>query len=40
MLRDPAKLGQMREKALARARPNAAADIANQILRLVSSTKR
>jgi len=40
MLRDPAKLDQMRQKALERARPNAAADIANQILRLVSSTKR
>jgi UDP-N-acetylglucosamine--N-acetylmuramyl-(pentapeptide) pyrophosphoryl-undecaprenol N-acetylglucosamine transferase len=40
MLRDPAKLTQMREKALERARPNAAADIAKQILRLVASTKR
>ena len=40
MLHEPAKLTQMRQKALERARPNAAADIAKQILRLVSSTKR
>jgi len=36
----PAKLAQMRQKALERARPNAAADIASQILRLVASTRR
>lgn len=35
MLSDPAKLSTMRAKALERARPTAAADIAQQILRLV-----
>ncbi len=40
MLGDPTRLAQMRQKALERARPNAAADIANQILRLVSGSKR
>jgi UDP-N-acetylglucosamine--N-acetylmuramyl-(pentapeptide) pyrophosphoryl-undecaprenol N-acetylglucosamine transferase len=39
-LRDSRKLAQMRQKALERARPNAAADIANKILRLVSNTTR
>jgi UDP-N-acetylglucosamine--N-acetylmuramyl-(pentapeptide) pyrophosphoryl-undecaprenol N-acetylglucosamine transferase len=40
MLRDPAKLTLMREKALGRARPTAAADIAREILRLVAGTNR
>jgi UDP-N-acetylglucosamine--N-acetylmuramyl-(pentapeptide) pyrophosphoryl-undecaprenol N-acetylglucosamine transferase len=40
VLSEPTKLTHMRDKALERARPNAAADIAKQILRLVSSTKR
>ena len=40
MLREPGKLARMREKALERARPTAAADIAKQILRLISTTKR
>jgi UDP-N-acetylglucosamine--N-acetylmuramyl-(pentapeptide) pyrophosphoryl-undecaprenol N-acetylglucosamine transferase len=40
MLRDPAKLLQLRQNALQRARPNAAGAIANQILHLVASTKR
>src|SRR2546423_4069790 len=40
VLRDPDKLTRMREKALERARPTAAADIAREILRLISNTKR
>jgi UDP-N-acetylglucosamine--N-acetylmuramyl-(pentapeptide) pyrophosphoryl-undecaprenol N-acetylglucosamine transferase len=36
MLSDPAKLAGMRAKALERARPTAAADIAGHILRLVA----
>ena len=40
MLREPAKLTQMRQHALERARPNAAADIATKILGLVASKKR
>jgi UDP-N-acetylglucosamine--N-acetylmuramyl-(pentapeptide) pyrophosphoryl-undecaprenol N-acetylglucosamine transferase len=36
LLSDPAKLAEMRTKALARARPTAAADIARHILELVS----
>jgi len=37
MLANPAKLSTMRAKALERARPTAAADIAQHILRLVAS---
>jgi UDP-N-acetylglucosamine:LPS N-acetylglucosamine transferase len=37
LLADPAKLAEMRSKALERARPTAAADIARHILTLVSS---
>ena len=37
LLADPAKLAGMRAKALERARPTAAADIAGHILTLVSS---
>lgn len=40
LLRDPARLVQMREKALARARPTAAADIAREILRLIPGVTR
>ena len=40
MLRDPEKLTRMQNKALERARPTAAADIAREILRLISNTKR
>jgi UDP-N-acetylglucosamine:LPS N-acetylglucosamine transferase len=40
MLREPDKLTGMRAKALERARPTAAADIAKEILRLISNTKR
>jgi UDP-N-acetylglucosamine--N-acetylmuramyl-(pentapeptide) pyrophosphoryl-undecaprenol N-acetylglucosamine transferase len=36
MLADPSKLASMRAKALQRARPTAAADIAGHILRLVA----
>ncbi len=39
LLSDPAKLAAMRAKALERARPTAAADIARHILTLVSSAK-
>jgi UDP-N-acetylglucosamine--N-acetylmuramyl-(pentapeptide) pyrophosphoryl-undecaprenol N-acetylglucosamine transferase len=39
LLADPAKLSRMRAKALERARPTAAADIAAQILRLVAREK-
>jgi UDP-N-acetylglucosamine:LPS N-acetylglucosamine transferase len=37
LLADPAKLAAMRAKALERARPTAAADIARHILTLVSA---
>jgi UDP-N-acetylglucosamine:LPS N-acetylglucosamine transferase len=37
MLSNPAKLATMRAKALDRARPTAAADIAQHVLRLVES---
>ena len=40
MLHEPGKLTGMRAKALERARPTAAADIAEEILRLISNTKR
>jgi UDP-N-acetylglucosamine--N-acetylmuramyl-(pentapeptide) pyrophosphoryl-undecaprenol N-acetylglucosamine transferase len=40
MLREPEKLMRMRDKALERSRPTAAADIAREILRLISNTKR
>lgn len=40
MLREPDKLTAMQAKALERARPTAATDIAREILRLISSTKR
>ena len=36
MVADPGKLSRMRAKALERARPTAAADIAGNILRLVA----
>jgi UDP-N-acetylglucosamine--N-acetylmuramyl-(pentapeptide) pyrophosphoryl-undecaprenol N-acetylglucosamine transferase len=39
MLSDPGKLAAMRAKALERARPTAAADIARQILRLVAANR-
>jgi UDP-N-acetylglucosamine--N-acetylmuramyl-(pentapeptide) pyrophosphoryl-undecaprenol N-acetylglucosamine transferase len=39
LLADPAKLGAMRAKALERARPTAAADIAGHILKLVRATQ-
>lgn len=39
LLADPAKLGAMRAKALERARPTAAADIAGHILKLVHATQ-
>ena len=39
MLADPDKLARMRAKALERARPAAAADIARHILRLVAREK-
>jgi UDP-N-acetylglucosamine:LPS N-acetylglucosamine transferase len=40
MLSNPAKLSTMRAKALERARPTAAADIAQHILRLVDEQTR
>ena len=40
MLRDPDKLTRMRDRALERARPTAAADIAREILSLISNSKR
>ena len=40
MLSNPAKLAGMRAKALERARPTAAADIAQRILSLVESEQR
>ncbi|HJQ10133.1 MAG TPA: UDP-N-acetylglucosamine--N-acetylmuramyl-(pentapeptide) pyrophosphoryl-undecaprenol N-acetylglucosamine transferase [Gemmatimonadaceae bacterium] len=39
MLREPAKLAAMRQKALERARPTAAADIAREILRLIERNR-
>ena len=40
MIKDPSKLESMRAKALQRAHPTAAADIAREILRLVTTGKR
>jgi len=40
LLSDPAKLASMRAKSLERARPTAAADIAQHILRLVETEQK
>jgi len=40
MLSNPAKLATMRAKALDRARPTAAADIAQHVLRLVENRQK